>query len=335
MRKLGIALALLAVSALLFAGGTTEAAKPAAKTVPLFDKSIKDDKDGLLPRVNPVSATGGIIAAGSSTVFPLAERMVERFKKEGFAGSITVDSIGTGAGFERFCKTGETDISNASRPIKSSEADLAKAIGRTPVEFRIGTDALAICVSKANTFIKNATKAELARIFGAAQKWSDVNPAWPAQPIKRFIPGTDSGTFDYFAEVIFAAKKEPLLQATNVQLSEDDNILVQGIEGSPYSIGFFGFAYYVENKDKLTVLSVEGIEPNQETVDAAKYPLARPLFMYSDAKIMREKPQVAALINFTLTFVNDEIRTVGYFPANPAALKQAKQSWLTAMEGTY
>ena len=333
MSKLVLALVLFATGALLFAGGTTEAAKPAPKAVSLFDTSVKDDKDGILPRVNPVAASGAIISAGSSTVFPLSERMVERFKKEGFAGSVTVDSIGSGAGFERFCKTGETDIANASRAIKSSEVDLAKAIGRTPIEFRVGTDALAVCVAKTNTFITNATKAELAKIFGTAQKWSDVNASWPAEPIKRFIPGTDSGTFDYFAEAIFSSKKEPLLQASNLQLSEDDNILVQGILGSPYAVGFFGYAYYVENKDKLNVLSVDGIAPSQETVDAAKYPLARPLFIYSDAKIMKDKPQVAALINFYLTFVNEEIKSVGYFPANPGALKQAKQNWLKAMEG--
>jgi phosphate transport system substrate-binding protein len=335
MRKLVVTFALLAVGALAFAGGTGEAASQAPRSVPLFDKSAKDDKDGLLPRVNPVAATGTIISAGSSTVFPLAERMVERFKKEGFTGSVTVDSIGSGAGFERFCRTGETDVANASRAIKSSEVELAKAINRTPIEIRVGTDALAVCVAKTNTFVKNATRAELVKIFGAARTWSDVNPAWPAAPIKRFIPGTDSGTFDYFAEALFASKKEPLLGAANLQLSEDDNILVQGILGSPYAVGFFGYAYYVENKDKLTVLSIEGIEPNQETVDSGKYPLARPLFMYSDAKIMRDKPQVAAYLNFVLTYVNDEIKAVGYFPANPEAMKQAKQRWLEAMAGAY
>jgi phosphate transport system substrate-binding protein len=262
--------------------------------------------------------------------------MVERFQDEGYKGNITVDSIGSGAGFERFCKAGETDISNASRAIKSSEVEAARKIGREPLEFRIGTDALAVVVNKSNTFLKNATKDELKLIFSTTKRWSDVNPAWPARDILRFIPGTDSGTFDYFVEDIFGAgKKEPILAAANLQLSEDDNVLVQGVEGSPYAIGFFGFAYYQENKDKLNVLSINGVAPSAETVNKATYPLARPLFLYSSAKIMREKPQVAAFLAFYLTYVNEEIRSVGYFPAEAAALQRAKQAWLDAMKGAY
>ncbi len=338
MRKLFALSALLVAGAIAFGAGGGEAARPAGKAVPLFDKSVKDDKDGILPRVNPMAAGGTIITAGSSTVFPLSERMVERFKKEGFAGSVTIDSIGSGAGFERFAKTGETDIANASRAIKKEEIELAGKLNppRVPIEFRVGTDALSVCVARSNTFLKDVTKADLQKIFSTAEKWSDVNPAWPAETIRRFIPGTDSGTFDYMVEYLFGAgKKEPILKAANTQLSEDDNILVQGILGSPYAVGFFGFAYYVENKEKMKVLSVQGIEPSQETVDAAKYPLARPLFIYSDAKILQSKPQVAALVNFYLTYVNEEIRQVGYFPANAAALKASKEAWVRAMDGKY
>jgi phosphate transport system substrate-binding protein len=122
------------------------------------------------------------------------------------------------------------------------------------------------------------------------------------------------------------------LAAKNLQLSEDDNVLVQGIEGSPYAIGYFGYAYFQENKAKLKVLNIDSIEPTAETVDAGKYPLARPLFLYSDAGIMKAKPQVAGFIAYYLSYVNEEIKKVGYFPANPAALKQAKQNWLDAMK---
>jgi phosphate transport system substrate-binding protein len=301
-----------------------------------FEWVTRQSDDPMLPGVNPLKVTGNIISAGSSTVYPLSERMVERFKDEGYKDNITVDSIGSGAGFERFCVAGETDISNASRAIKGSEVDSAKKIGREPLEFRIGTDALAVVVNKSNTFISNATKDELKLIFSTAKKWSDVNPVWPKQDILRFIPGTDSGTFDYFVEFTFSAgKKEPILGAANLQLSEDDNVLVQGVEGSPYAIGFFGFAYYQENKDRLRVLSINDVAPSAETVDKGTYPLARPLFMYTTAKIMREKPQVAAFLAFYLTYVNEEIRSVGYFPAEAAALKQAKQAWLDAMKGAY
>ncbi len=283
-----------------------------------------------LPEVDAKTVTGNIIAAGSSTVFPLAERMAELFKKDGYASQITIDNVGTGAGFERFCKNAETDIATASRPIKDDETAACVAKGRTPVEFRVGTDALAIVVSSANTFLTNVTKAQLEAIFsGQAKTWKDVDPSYPAEPIKLFSPGTDSGTFDYFVEVIFAKDKQKLLGA-NPQLSEDDNVLVQGIEGSPYAIGYFGFAYYQENKAKLHILNVEGVTPDEATAESNKYPLSRPLFLYSDAKIMKDKPQVAAFINYFLSFVNDEILGVGYFPASSAALDEAKNNWLSA-----
>jgi len=284
-----------------------------------------------LPEVNPLEVTGDIIAAGSSTVFPLSERMAERFRDEGYAGNITIDSIGSGAGFERFCKAGETDISNASRGIKDSEVESCQAIGREPIEIRVGTDALAVVVSKENDFITGVSLEELAQLFSSdAEKWSDVNSSWPAEDILRFIPGTDSGTFDFFVEEVFDEDKERALSASNQQLSEDDNVLVQGVLGSPYAIGYFGYAYYAENADTLNVLSIEGVEPTDATVDSNEYPLARPLFMYTTATIMQQKPQVASFVNFYLTYVNEEIKDVGYFPANPKALNSARKAWLEA-----
>jgi len=295
---------------------------------------------GILPEVDPGTVTGDIIAAGSSTVFPLSERMALRFKEEGYTGNITIDSIGSGAGFERFCKAGETDISNASRPIKDSEVENCKAIGRTPTEFRVGTDALAVVVSSENDFLTDVSLEQLALIFSTAETWADVDPSWPAEPILRFSPGTDSGTFDYFVEAVVtpafgddAAKgEEAILSAQNMQLSEDDNVLVQGVEGSPYAIGYFGFAYYQENQDRLNALSISGVAPTAESAESGGYPLARPLFIYSDANIMQSKPQVAAFINYYLTYVNEEILDVGYFPASEASLDGAMQAWLEAMK---
>jgi len=303
-----------------------------AKTTEPTPAPVEPGATGRLPEVNPLDVTGNIVTAGSSTVYPLAERMAERFHDEGFTGQITIDSIGSGAGFERFCTTGETDVANASRPIKDSEKEACAAIGRTPVEFRIGTDALAVVVNRGNTFATDVTMEELALLFSSAEKWSDVRPDWPAEPILRFIPGTDSGTFDYFVEAVFNKDKEPHLSASNTQLSEDDNVLVQGVAGSPYAIGYFGYAYYAENADVLKVLSLNGIAPTAETVDNNTYPLARPLFLYSDARIMQEKPQVAAYINFFLTYVNEEITAVGYFPASDAVLAASREAWLSAMQ---
>ena len=303
------------------------AAAPAATQPAAVEESA-----GMLPEVNPIELSGAIVAAGSSTVFPLEEAIANRFRDEGFTDNITIDSIGSGAGYERFCVNGETDIANASRGIKDSEVESCRAIGREPIEFRVGTDALAVVVSKENTFVSDATMEELALIFSdQAEKWSDVNPAWPNESILRFIPGTDSGTFDFFVEEVFKKDKAPHLNAKNTQLSEDDNVLVQGVLGSPYAIGYFGYAYYKENAGKMNILSIEGVTPDEVTVEDGSYALARPLFIYSDARIMQEKPQVAGFINFFLTYVNEEITTVGYFPASPKALEEAQMKWLEAM----
>ncbi|NJN99091.1 MAG: PstS family phosphate ABC transporter substrate-binding protein, partial [Anaerolineales bacterium] len=308
------------------------------------EEAMAEGSGMALPEINPLDVTGDIISAGSSTVFPLSERMAERFQDEGYAGNITIDSIGSGAGFERFCVAGETDISNASRAINEEEIASCESIGRTPIEFRVGTDALAVVVSAENDFLTDVTLEELALLFSTAQKWSDVRPDWPAEDILRFSPGTDSGTFDYFVEAVMdeyyvkeeadeGKGEEAILKAASLQLSEDDNVLAQGVEGSPYAIGYFGYAYYQNEADALKAVSINGIEPTAETAENGDYPLARPLFIYSDAKIMAEKPQVAAFINFYLTYVNEEIEDIGYFPASPAALDTAKNNWMSAAGG--
>jgi phosphate transport system substrate-binding protein len=283
-----------------------------------------------LPEVVPSEHQGQtIVTAGSSTVFPLTQAIAERWQQEG-GGSVTADSIGTGAGFERFCVAAETDIANASRPIEQEEIQQCTDNGREPIEFRVGTDALVVVVSAENDFVDNLTIDQLRQIYsGEAATWADVDPSWPAEPIQLFSPGTDSGTFDYFVEVVFEEDPEPLL-AANPQLSEDDNVLVQGVTGSPYAIGYFGFAYYQENQEQLKALAVDGVEPNAETAESNEYPLSRPLFIYSAQSIMEEKPAVGAFINYYLQNVNDVIADVGYFEASTEALNEAKQNWLDA-----
>jgi phosphate transport system substrate-binding protein len=315
------------------------AAAPAETTAPA--KTAEAEDTGMLPEVNPGDVTGNIITAGSSTVYPLTEAVADLFRSEGYVGEITIASIGSGAGFERFCKNGETDISNASRPIKGSEVESCQAIGREPIEFRVGTDALAIVVNPNNDFLTSVTLDELAMIFSdKALNWSDVNPTWPAEPIKRYSPGTDSGTYDYFIEAVMQprydkdAKKamEAFQNARNLQQSEDDNVLVQGVQGDRYAIGYFGFAYLQENSGAVRAVAVDDVDPNADTTEDGSYPLARPLFIYSDAKIMKEKPQVAAFISFYLSRVNEVVEEVGYFPASDAALEAAMQKWLDALK---
>lgn len=297
------------------------------------------DTFGLDP-VDPLSVSGDIAVAGSSTVFPLAEAMAARFEDEGYSGLITIDSIGSGAGFERFCVAGESDITNASRPIRDAEVESCQAIGRDPIEFRVGTDALAVTVSPGNTFVTDLSVAELAVLFSTATTWRDVRADFPANPIQRFIPGTDSGTFDYFVEEVFHEDEGPILAAGNTQLSEDDNVLVQGISGdgcdpsnesTTCAVGFFGYAFFAENSDRLSVLDIESVEPTAESVNMNTYPLARPMFMYSTASIIAEKPQVGAFLSFVLQFVNEEIGEVGYFPAPDAVLQAAADELAAAL----
>jgi len=341
------AVMMIAVLALSACGGQTAPAAvevPAATAAPAVTEAPAAASETGLPEIDPADFNGSVVTAGSSTVFPLAEVMAERFKDEGFAGEVTIDSIGSGAGFERFCKTGETDVANASRAIKDSEVESCAAIGRTPIEFRVGTDALAIVVSSDNDFLTDVTLEELGKIFSATTtKWSDVRAEWPNENILRFSPGTDSGTFDFFVEGVMGplnknaegkadleAGEKDILSAANVQFSEDDNVLVQGVLGSKYAIGYFGFAYYSENQGTLKALSIDGVAPSFETAEDNTYKLSRPLFIYSDAGIMKDKPQVAAFINFFLSYVNEEIQAVGYFPASEAALTAAKQALMDA-----
>lgn len=296
-----------------------------------------------LEPVDPLSVEGDIIAAGSSTVYPVTEAMAVRFTDEGFGGQITVESIGSGAGFERFCEAGDIDIANASRAIRDTEIESCQALdpAREPIEFFIGLDALAVVVSAENDFVEELTLAQLSMIFsGEAALWSDVDASYPAEPIQLFSPGSDSGTFDYFVEAVLEAEdggnlgddaEAALLNAAGIQFSEDDNVLVQGVEGSPYAIGYFGFAYYQEEADALRALTIDGVEPNAETAEDGSYPLSRPLFIYSDAGIIAEKPQVGAFISFYLQNVEEVLAETGYFPASIAEQNVSRQALLDLM----
>lgn len=345
VRSFVFVLLVLSVVLAACAPAATEAPATEAPTEAATEAPTAEPTADPMAMYAPDAVTGDVITAGSSTVFPLSERMAELFQQEGYTGNITVDSVGTGAGFERFCKTGETDISNASRAIKDSEVELCAAIGRTPIEFRVGTDALAVVVSSSNDFVTGLTKEQLGKIFtGEFTTWDQVDAAYPAEAILIYSPGADSGTFDYFVEAVVAPLtlnadgkadtklgEEAVLGLAGAQFSEDDNVLVQGVEGSPYAIGYFGYAYFSENSGALKALAIEGIEPNQASVDAGEYPLARPLFIYSDATILAEKPQVAAFIYFYLSNVNDNIVDVGYFPAPAADLEAAMTSWMSGI----
>lgn len=292
-----------------------------------------------LPPVRPAEVSGNINSGGSSTVYPLSVEIAQRFKKDGYTGEIKIDLIGSGAGISRFCR-GEYDVANASRAMTDAEIQTCRAAGIDPIQFQVGIDALTVVVNPRNTWVRSLSRKQLALIFsGQARTWKEVDSRWPDTPIKIFSPGTDSGTYDYFCEHVFVDangrplpnRRELIPKVQGVNLSEDDNVLVAGVEGDIGAIGYFGYAYFEENRRKLKAIAFEGVTPSATTVANGRYGFARPLFIISSANIMKSKPQVAAYINYYLSNVDKVIRKVGYFPEPPARLAAARQQWINAM----
>lgn len=266
--------------------------------------------------------SGTIIIDGSSTVFPITEAVAEEFHKVYPGISTPIGVSGTGGGFKKFT-IGETDISNASRPIKDSEAEIAKANGIEYVEFAIAYDGIAVVVSTQNDFVDSLTVEELKKIWepeSTVMTWKDVRPEWPDEAIKLYAPGTDSGTFDYFTEVITG---ESGASRTDFTPSEDDNVLVQGIAGDRYSLGYFGYAYYVENTDKLNIVKIDNgngpVEPTFDTIMEGSYaPLSRPIFMYVSRKAL-EQEHVKVFVEYFLTEGTALVSEVGYVQLSDAS----------------
>jgi len=258
---------------------------------------------------------------GSSTVFPITEAMAEDFQKAKKGKiRVTVGISGTGGGFKKFCR-GETDISDASRPILKKEMDDCRAAGVQYIELPVAYDALTVVIHPDNKWAQRLTVAELKKMWepaaqGKVKIWKQVNPAWPDQPLKLFGPGADSGTFDYFTEAVNGKAKSSRGDFT---ASEDDNVLVQGVSRDVNALGYFGFAYYVENKDKLRAVRIadkagQGVEPSFETVINGTYqPLARPIFIYINSKSL-ERPEVREFVEFYMNNAEALVREVKYVP---------------------
>lgn len=259
---------------------------------------------------------------GSSTVFPITEAVAEDFQKsKKGAVKVTVGISGTGGGFKKFCR-GETDISNASRPITKQEMADCKAAGITYLEMPVAYDALTVVINPKNTFLKSATVAEMKKLWepgaqGKVTKWNQINPSWPDAPVKLFGAGADSGTFEYFTEAIVGKAKSSRGDYT---ASEDDNVLVQGVSRDVNAIGYFGYAYYAENRDKLKALPIvneklgKAVEPSGETVVNGTYqPLSRPIFIYINAK-SAAKPEVKEFINYFNKNADKLVKEVKYVP---------------------
>ena len=300
--------------------GPTQAASQAASTAPL---------------------SGTVTIDGSSTVYPITELVAEEFQKANTGVQVPVAFSGTGGGFKKFC-VGETDINDASRPIKADDEGEGKACTTNAIEFiqlQIAIDGLTVVVNPANTFATCLTLAELKTIYGPDSpedlKWSDVRAGFPDQPVERFMPGADSGTFDYFTETVNGEVDAATTFATQ---SEDDNTLVTGVEGSNNAIAFFGFAYYVENKDKLKALQIDGgsgcVEPTDATINDGTYkPLSRPLFIYPDVNKAKARPELKAFVDYYLANAKQFSSEVGYVALPDALLAEQVTKWAAAVGG--
>ncbi len=283
--------------------------------------------------------TGTISIDGSSTVYPISEAVAEEFQKVNPGVKVTVAESGTGGGFKKFCK-GETDINDASRPIK--EADDAEGVacktnGIGYVQFQVAIDGLTVVVNPSNTWATCLTLEQLKAIYGPDSPenltWNQVDPTFPNQPVVRFMPGADSGTFDYFTEAVNGKTDASTSYATQ---SEDDNVLVTGVAGDTNAIGYFGFAYYAENTDKLKAVQIDGgggcIEPNDTTIGDGTYkPLSRPLFIYPNTGTAKGSAALNAFVRYYLENASTLAAEVGYVAAPDSVVQQQQADWASAV----
>jgi phosphate transport system substrate-binding protein len=286
---------------------------------------------------------GTIQIDGSSTVYPVTEAVAEEFRAQSPDVKVTVGVSGTGGGFKKFVR-GEIDINDASRTIKEEEASQAKEQNITFQELEITYDGLTVVVHPQNDWVKDITVAELKKIWepeaqNKIKKWNQIRPEWPDKEIHLYGAGVESGTYDYFTEAIVGKSHSSRGDYT---ASEDDNVLVQGVSTDPLALGFFGFAYYQENKDKLKAVPVDdkddsngkgAILPSVETVKNGTYaPLSRPLYLYVNSKAAA-RPEVVAFVNFYLDNAPELSREVGYIPLTDAEYKEQKEKFAAFVEG--
>jgi len=286
---------------------------------------------------NSNELTGTIKIDGSSTVFPVSEAVAEEFRTAQPKVKVTIGVSGTGGGFKKFSR-GETNISNASRPIKDKEKKACEENSIKYLELEVAYDGLAVLVNPANDWVDSFTVEELKKIWepaaqGKIMKWNQIRPEWPNEEIHLFGPGVASGTYDYFTEAIVGKSGSSRGDFT---ASEDDHVLVQGIAGDKYSLGFFGLAYYAENKDKLTLIGVhngtEIVKPSLETVKNGTYtPLSRPLFIYVNSTSVTSS-EVVEFVNFYIDNAGELSKDVGYIPLPDEKYKSQKDSFKTFVE---
>ena len=283
------------------------------------------------------NVSGKIAAEGSSTVQPITQAAAEAFGQQYPDVRITVGGAGTGDGFEAFC-AGETQISDASRPIEAEEQQACADKGIEYIEIPVAYDGISVVVNSQNGFASDITSEELKTLWkpqaeGKVTTWQDVRSEWPDQQINLYGPGTESGTFDFFTEKI---NGEEGASRTDYQASENDNVLVRGVSGDKDGLGYFGFSYYENNKDTLKALAVDGVEPSVDTIRSAEYPLSRPLFIYVNANDAQNNKAVQEFVDFYLSGQNlDQLVEAAKYVTLPSGIEEAsRQQWEDRTTGT-
>ncbi|MBO8164037.1 MAG: PstS family phosphate ABC transporter substrate-binding protein [Brevibacillus sp.] len=317
MKKFGSVLLTLALAGSVLAGCGQNAQQ--APTASAGDQANNAAQAPAEQEEKTEELSGEVLIAGSSTVYPITIIAAEKFMEENPGVNVSVASTGTGGGFKKW-QVGETDINNASSKIKDSVIEEAKKHGIEPLELTVAYDALTVVVNKENDFVDSMTVEELKKIWepnSTVKLWSDVREGWPKEEIKLYGPGTDSGTFEYFTEQIVGEAKS---SRTDYTPSEDDNVLVQGVAGDKYSLGYFGYAYYAENSDKLKAVPIvnpetkEAVMPSDEAIENGTYkPLGREIWIYPSKQALK-KPQVAAFVKFYMENAAEYAKEAGYTP---------------------
>lgn len=286
-----------------------------------------------LPTIDPLGIDGNITIGGSATLYPLTRQMYRRFVREGYAGVMKIERVGTGEGFRLLCSTGTADIVNAGRQVRSTEVERCTSINRVPIPFSIGKSAVTIFVHPSNNFLTELSMETLEAIFNAGI-WSDIDPTWPDEPIVHLIPRLDSDEFALFEQVVLDGESSSLLTSANAFVIGTNSELLQLLAANRYTIGFADQLLVRQaGEEFLRAVPLEQQLPNAETIGNGGYPLIYPLYLYTDIEIIQRKPQIAAFLNFYLNHVNEEIEQVGYFPTSVQEMDVSRIRLLEIIEG--
>jgi phosphate transport system substrate-binding protein len=275
--------------------------------------------------------TGNIRIEGSSTVFPITQAAAELFREENPDARIEVGGAGTSDGFEAFCQ-GDTQISDASRPIEAEEIQACKKAGVKYIEIPIAYDGISVVVNKkGNDWAYDITSEELKKMWepsaeGKVTKWSQVRSSWPDKPLDLYGPGTESGTYEFFnGEIV--GNEEEVNRQSDVEMSEDDNVLVQGVSGDANALGYFGYSYYENNLDTLRALELDGVKPTTDTIRSGKYPLSRPLFVYVSTEALKKNKAVVPFVDFYLANLDKLVNAAKYVTMPASLEKESMAQW--------